>query len=463
MEIPECPGCRERDRRIAELEARVLVLETQLRDLLDKLKPPTPQSPKPLPPGPGKRPTGKTPGGQPGHPPHLKSWLPPERLSRVVTHVPTQCVKCTAALPASPQSCDPPPTRHQIAELPPNFAEVTEHQGHTRICPGCGTVNTQVIPAAVRASTIGPRLLGFMSYLVGVQGVSKRSVEEILETAAGVPIALGTIAHAEREVCEALATPYQEARQAVADADVKGVDETGWKEGGKKRWLWVAATMTAVVFRIHPRRSIEALKLLLGHLDGLFQSDRWSVYLEHLPSHRHQLCWAHLKRNWEKKAERSAKAKRLAERWLALHERVFTLWHRFKNGEFDRESLQRRMGPAMAALTALYDEGSRSRDAVLARFCMRLGEAVERHWLFVLEDGVEPTNNQAERVQRRAVLWRRRSFGCRSAEGCRFVERLLTVVETLKLQKQNVLDYLEQAIAAHRRHQPCPQLLSVNG
>jgi transposase len=302
-----------------------------------------------------------------------------------------------------------------------------------------------------------------MSYLVGVQGVSKRSVEEILETAAGVPIALGTIANAEREVCAALAAPYQEARQAVADAEVKGVDETGWKEAGKKRWLWVAATMTAAVFLIHPRRSIEALKLLLGHLDGVFQSDRWGVYLEHLPSHRHQLCWAHLKRNWEKKAERSAKAKRLADRWFELHERVFALWHRFQNGEFDRERLIVTMNPHIATLTALYDEGSRSRDRVLARFCVRLLEAVERHWLFVLEEGVEPTNNQAERVQRRAVLWRRRSFGRRSAEGCRFVERLLTVVETLKLQKRNVLDYLEQAIAAHRHHQPCPQLRIVDG
>ena len=446
-----------------ELEAQVLALQTQLRDVMDKLKPPTSQTPKALPPGPGKKSTGKKPGGQPGHPPRLKSWLPPERLSKVVTHVPKQCRTCAEPLPAQAQPNDPPPTIHQTAELPPHFAEVTQHEGHTRICACCGTVNVETIPAAVRVSTLGPRLLGFMSYLVGVQGISKRSVEEILETAAGVPIALGTIAHAEREVCEALATPYQEVRQAVADAEVKGVDETGWKEAGRKRWLWVAATMTAVVFLIHPRRSIDGLKLLLGDLGGFFQSDRWSVYLEHLPAHRHQLCWAHLKRNWEKKAERSAKAKRLAQRWFALHETVFTLWHRFKNGEFDRDSLQRRMTPSMAALTALYDEGSRSRDGVLARFCVRLGEAVERHWLFVLEEGVEPTNNQAERVQRRAVLWRRRSFGCHSAEGCRFVERLLTVVETLKLQKRNVLDYLEQAIAAQRHHKPCPQLLTGKG
>lgn len=463
MGNPDCPGCRELTARVLELEAQVLALQTQLRDLLDKLKPPTSQTPKTLPPGPAKKATGKKPGGQPGHPPHLKSWLPPERLSRIVTHTPTCCTHCAATLPAIAGPTDPPPTIHQVAELPTNFAEVTQHEGHTRTCPGCGTVNTQSIPAAIRMSTLGPRLLSFLSYLVGVHGVSKRGVEEIIEAAAGVPISLGTIAHAEQEMSEALAAPYQEVRQAVADADVKGIDETGWKEAGKKRWLWVAATMQAVVFCIHPRRSIEALKLLLGNLDGFFQSDRWSVYLEHLPSHRHQLCWAHLKRNWETKAKRGGKAKRLADRWFALHETIFKLWHRFKAGEFDREQLQHRIGPSIAAITALYEEGSRSRDQVFARFCTRLGEAVERHWLFVLEEGVEPTNNQAERVQRRAVIWRRRSFGCRSAEGCRFVERLLTVVETLKLQKRNVLDYLEQALAAHRRQQPSLPLLTAEG
>ena len=463
MEQPECPGCRERDRRIAELEARVLALEAQLRDLMDKLKPPAQKPFEPLPKGPAKKATGKKRGGQPGHPPHLKSWLPPERVSKIVAHVPTQCVKCEAKLPAEAQPNDPPPTIHQVAELPPNFAEVTQHEGHTRTCPCCGTVNADVIPAEVRRSTIGPRLLGFMAYLVGVQGISKRGVEEIVETAAGVPISLGTIAHGEREACAALAVPYQEVRQAVADAEVKGLDETGWKEAGKKRWLWVAATMQAVVFLIHPRRSIDALKLLLGDLRGLFQTDRWSVYSKHLPADRHQLCWAHLKRNWEKKAEDNTIAQRLADRWFALHETIFALWHRFKNGEINRERLIDMMNPHIAALTALYDDGRRSRDAALARFCTRLLGMIEQHWLFVLADGVEPTNNQAERVQRRAVIWRRRSFGCFSADGCRFVERMLTVVETLKLQKRNVLDYLTEAIAAHRGKHPCPKLLNAQG
>jgi transposase len=78
---------------------------------------------------------------------------------------------------------------------------------------------------------------------------------------------------------------------------------------------------------------------------------------------------------------------------------------------------------------------------------------------FVTKEGVEPTNNLIKRLLRRAVLWRERSFGCWSESGCRFVERILTVVKTRRLQDKNVLDYLHGARLAHRTVQPCPKLL----
>ena len=82
-------------------------------------------------------------------------------------------------------------------------------------------------------------------------------------------------------------------------------------------------------------------------------------------------------------------------------------------------------------------------------------------WLFALEEGVAPTNNHAERVQRRAVLWRRKSFGCQSPAGCRFVERILTVVQTLRLQSRNTLEFLGQTIAAHRFGSTQPTLCQI--
>lgn len=459
MDVSECPGCRALLARNAELEARVLALEGQVRDLLDKLKPPQP--PRPLtaqPPAPAKKPTGKKPGGQPGHPPHLKVLVPVERVHEVVTYIPQRCRKCDKPLPAKAGPKDPEPTRHQLAELPPVAAEITEYQGHARTCPCCGEVTWATIPAEIRAHSLGSRLTAALLYFVGVHGVSKRGVEEIAEQLFEVPIALGTVANREQELSLALVPAHEEARAAIAAAPIKHADETGWKEAGKKRWLWVAATASVVYFAIHARRNLGALKRLVGKsLSGILCSDRWCVY-DDWPGQR-QLCWAHIKRNWEKKIEGGGAAKRVGEAWLEVQWRVFELWHLFRDKGCTRQSLDERMVPLYIELWQVLASGQRSRDRTLVRFCQRLADRYVHLWTFVLVEGVEPTNNHAERVQRRAVLWRRRSFGCHSAEGCRFVERILTVVQTLRLQQRSVLEFLSTTIAAHRAGMQAPRLV----
>ena len=287
--IPDCPRCR-------VLEARVLVLETHLRDLQDRLEPPPPKRPlEPQPPAPAKVPTGKKRGAQPGHPPHLKTFLPSERVQAVVDYAPECCASCERSLSAIPNDADP--KRHQVAELPAILAEVTEHRGHSRTCP-CGHTTRAPIPADIRKHSLGPHLTATAVYLIGSFGLSKRNAEEVLEGLFGVPVALGTISNREREAAAALEPAYQEARKAVADAPVKNVDETGWKQAGLKRWLWAAATKAATVFLIHPRRNLDALTHLLGKLTGILVSDRWVVY-DDWPEEDRQLCWAHVKRNWE--------------------------------------------------------------------------------------------------------------------------------------------------------------------
>jgi transposase len=374
----------------------------------------------------------------------------------VVPLIPAQCAKCDAALSAEAGPDDPAPTIHQVAELPAILAEVTEYQGHFRTCP-CGHVTHAAIPAAVRAHTLGPTLTAAVVYFAGSHGMSKRGLEEVVETLFGVPIALGTIANLEREASAALEPAYHEVRRHVAAAAVKHLDETGWKERGKKRWLWVAATVTAVLFLIHPRRNLAALKLLLGQLSGILVSDRWAVY-DDWDAECRQICWAHVKRNWDKQMERGGTAKALGDRWQATQKTVFELWHAFRGGTCTRTELSDRLVPHVEALLEVLHAGTRSRDAKLARHCTRLEERFPLLWLFAAVEGVEPTNNHAERVQRRAVLWRRKSFGCQSPAGCRFVERILTVVQTLRLQKRNALEFLGQTLAAHRRGQPAPML-----
>jgi len=460
MAVPECPGCRAAQARIAELEARVLELEGQLRDLLDKLKPTAPPRPVPdLPAAPAKKPTGRKPGAQDGHPAHLKRRLPPERVNHVVRFVPERCRKCAARLPHEAGPNDPAPTWHQCAELPPLAAEITEYQGHYRTCPCCGEVNHAAIPEDIRAHSVGPRLSATLAYLTGSHGMSKRGLEEVAEAVFDAPLAVGTVANLEAEMNAALAGAHREALDAVAAAAVKHVDETGWKERGKKRWLWVAATGTMAAFIISPWRNLKALLRLLGSdFVGILCSDRWRAYDE-WPLMRRQVCWAHLKRNWEKLVERGGKAKAIGQACLELHRQVFEWWHAYRGGGISYRQLDDAMAPLMVALQEVLLAGGRSRDRKLARHCARVLGVSPALWAFLVCAGVEPTNNHAERVLRRAVLWRRRSFGSHSADGCRFVERLLTVVQSLRLQKRSVLAFLQETLCAHRTGTPRPRLV----
>jgi transposase len=463
-EVAGCPGCRRLQARVAELEGMVRDLAGQVKDLTARLQgkePPTRPAAE-MPSAPAKKPSGRKPGGQPGHPPHLKRRLPPEQITNIIPHVPQTCDRCQAALPTAAGPADPEPTWHQVVELPPIVVTVTEHQGHARTCPCCGKVTRAAIPAEVLAHSVGSHLTGVIGYLTGDQGMSKRGVEEVVEHVFGVPIGLGTVSNLEQEISSALAAAHTEATAAVRDAPVKNLDETGWKENGKKRWLWLAATKLVAVFIVHPWRDVTALKALLGReFKGILCSDRWVVYRHWPDAYARQLCWAHLKRNWEALVERGGAAKRIGERFLAIQREVFELWHLFRGGGCTREQLTDRMMPWIERLEEVLADGLRCRDPRTRRFCARLDEEKFGLWTFVGAEGVEPTNNHGERVLRRAVLWRRRSFGCHSASGCRFAERILTVATTLRLQGRNIVNFLSESIAAHRAGQPAPKLVAV--
>jgi transposase len=454
-----CPGCQQLRRRIAELEAIVRDLQARLgQNASNSSLPPSanpPGAPKPV----VKEPSGRSPGAQPGHPPVLKQRLPPERLTRVVHYRPERCQHCQTPLPEQAGPGDPEPTWHQVAELPPRRAEVTEHQGHARHCPRCGTLNRAAIPADVQAFSVGPGLTAALSYLRGAHRVSVRGVEEIAETLFEVPIALGTVANLSEEVSRALAVPHAEVLQAVRQAPVKNVDETSWKKGRQLCWLWVAATSRLSVFLVHGRRGLEGLWQFLGTVPtGILCTDRWSAY-DFLDPQRRQACWAHLKRDFKKWAESQGPGARVGRTGLEVVRELFACWHRYRDGPGDRQRLQAELAPVRQRLEEALRAGRRSRLRPLQRFCDNLLALGPGLWTFARVEGVEPTNNHAERALRRGVLWRKCSQGSRSEAGCRFVERMLTAVQSLRLQQRSVLDYLTQALTAHRQKTPPPSLL----
>jgi transposase len=445
--------------RIAHLEARIRELEAQLnRNASNSSVPPSqnpPQAPKPV----TKKPTGRKPGGQPGHPGHRRVRWPPERLTAVVRSVPTHCRSCATPLPAAAGPADPEPTWHQVAELPEALVAVTEHQGQGRRCPGCGAITWAPIPAAVRAHGQGPRLAAAMAYLSGCHHLSKRGVQEVVAGLFGLPVGLGTVTQVEQEMSHALAPAHAAAQQVVQAAPVKHVDETGWKLAGQLCWLWTAATATVACFVIHARRGWDGLAALLGDtVSGILHSDRWSAYNRVAVGQR-QLCWAHLKRDFQKCVDRGGPATAIGHDGLAVVDWVFDAWYAFRGGGISRSGLQAELAPIRRELQFVLEAGCGCADPKVATFCRNLLAVYPALWTFSATDGVEPTNNHAERMLRRGVLWRKNAFGCHSEAGCRFVERILTVVQTLRLQQRNVLDFLHQALVAHRAGLPAPQLL----
>jgi transposase len=466
METPGCQGCSERDQVIANLQQQVADLQARLRELEARLGvnasnsslPPSanpPGAPKPV----QKKPTGRQRGAQPKHPPLQRTRLPRERIQHVIPLLPTTCEACGHGLSAQPGPADPEPSWHQVAELPRVRAVVTEFQGHYRTCPCCGRLNHHPIPQEIKADAFGPRFSAALGYLRGTQQVSTRGLEDTAEVLFDVPVSLGSVAALGQELSLALAPAHSQAAQVARQAEAKNVDETSWKLGGKLCWLWTAVTSTVSFFVVHSGRGLAGLQALLGEtILGLISSDRWSAY-NALPPEQRQICWAHLKRDFQKCVDRGGPAAAIGQTGLAIVEAVFERWHRFRGGGCSRDELIVSLVPLVGALRELLQLGQGCADAKVARFCANVAQLELAVWQFVTEEGVEPTNNAAERALRRGVLWRKRSFGSQSEGGCRLVERLLTVVGTRRLQRKPVLAYLEEAVRAHRAGLPCPSLI----
>jgi transposase len=305
----------------------------------------------------------------------------------------------------------------------------------------------------------GARLTAVIALLSGRYRLSRREVRQLLRDLWAVRVSLGALVRHEQAQSAALAPVVEEARAAVQEAAVVNMDETGWRQEQQRAWLWAAVTATLTVFRIDRTRSGAAMEALLGpDFRGVVGSDRWSAY-KRLPAERRALCYAPLKRDFQGLVDRGGEAEPIGRWGLAEIERLFALWHCFRAGEFRREELQRRLIPLQARLGRLLRRGQETPDRKAAGFCRELTKWWPALWTFARVDGVEPTNNGAERALRPAVLWRKGSFGSDSEVGSRFTERLLTVAATCRQQARGLLDFLVVAGEAALYGTAAPSLL----
>jgi transposase len=448
--------------RVAELEARLAQLEARLnQNSRNSSRPPSTDLPGQRPPLPKPPPTGRQRGGQPGHPGRTRELKPPSEVTTFMPLVPAVCAHCQAALPQTAAPGDPPPQRHQVVDLPVPLLETTEYQLPARTCPACARRTWATLPPEVPPGVVGPRLQACCALLVGRYHLSRRETQEVVAEVFGEALSLGTFSSLEVATAAALAGPYQAVQAAVAAAPAVNADETSWREGSRKAWLWLAATPTLAVFRIDPHRSRAAFEQLLPPVDPgarTVTSDRYSAY-RHLHGDEHQLCWSHLIRDFTALAELKDGGQATGVAALAVAAELFDHWHAFRGGEIDRATLQQRLRPPQARLCRLLRRARDSGHGKAAGWARDLLRQWQSLWTFGRVAGVEPTNNAAERAVRPAVLWRKQSFGNQGESGRAFVERLLTVVGSLRLQGRNVLDYLEGAVRATRRGEAAPTLL----
>jgi transposase len=393
-------------------------------------------------------------GAQPGHKAVFRELLRIEEVDHVEKCKPPKRCNCGSRIRITDNY-----RRHQIHELPKVKATVTEYQLYSGICHGCGKIHSAQLPIGVPKGMLGPIAMAKIATLTGDYKMSKRNVTFLLDDFYGLDICVGTVSNTEKIVSEALEKPVEEAKSFIPAQNQVNADETSHFEKGNKMWTWTFIASSVAAFIIRSSRGAQVVKDFLGEtFKGILCTDRWSAYTWLAVIFR-QLCWAHLKRDFQKISERSGKSGKIGEELLAYTKRMFKYWHKVRDGTLTRERFQKLMAPIQNQVEILLEEGKRCSNKKTAGTCKQILKLKSALWTFIDKSGVEPTNNLAEQVLRRIVIWRKTSFGTQSPEGTLYLERVMTVVATCKLQRRNILDFITDAIRAHLNGIKSPSLL----
>jgi hypothetical protein len=311
---------------------------------------------------------------------------------------------------------------------------------------------------------LGPRATAMIANLSGTYRISKQNIVNMYRDIFDFTLSVGMVCKAEKTVSHALSAPVNQAKHFIRSADKVSVnsDETGFKEKGKSMWAWIAVSCLVAVFIIRGGRSKKIAKALLGsNFKGILCSDRYSAYLWVPNEHRH-ICWAHMERDFRKISERTGPSSVIGTDLLTQTNNLFHFWHLFKDSHIDRDTLKKKIRPIRTFIEGLLRQGTRSKNKKTSGTCRNILSYGTALWRFLETDGIEPTNNLAERLIRTIAIWRKTSFGTQSKAGSLYMERIMTVVATCKLQGKNILAYLTSAVKSYRENSTFPSLLPKN-
>jgi transposase len=391
--------------------------------------------------------SGRKRGAQRGHRGPSRKLKAVTQIDRVIDLRPISCIQCGQLL----LGIDPHPARHQVSEVPRCKAELTEYRCHTLRCLVCGEVNRADWPEDMPTGSFGPRAQAVVAYLTGRLTASHRDVGEAMEALHGISLSTGSVSALQHRVSQSLQAVVEEASQFTAGQVSQNVDETSWPEAGKSKWLWVNATRDVTAYHLLEGRAAKQAKQVISEqAKGIIGTDRFGAY-NWLPARRRQTCWAHLKRDFQAMAERGGQSEQVGKGLLKEIEGVFKLWHHLRDGKLSRTEFQAEVAPVERRVKSLLKEGASCERKKTRHTCERILKLSVSLWRFVEVEGLEPTNNSAERALRRAVMRRRKSFGTQSESGSRFVERILTVVMSLRQRGRDVLEYLTAMCSGQTR------------
>lgn len=456
----------DKDVYIQELEKKNAELKKRIEELERLLKQNSNNSSKPPSSDYGRtsKPNGKTKkvankkrrkrkqGAQKGHEPNLKQLVPEENVTEFEHLIPKQCpCGCTDL-----EDSQEPPIRTQTFDIPPITPTVIEFVQHCLECKQCGSVVYVPLEDAIKRNIFGPGVLAIVGVLTGMLNTSKRKAVEVINEVFHVPMSLGGLSNCEAKIAEAMDAPYNDLKDYVQSQEQAHADESGWRRGnGLKGWLWAMCCTSAAFFMIHAKRTQQAASELLGHFGGVLHSDRWSGY--NIYEYTRQICWAHLKRDFQSISEAKGKLGRVGKKLLELEAKIFRDYHRARDGTIQWKTFRSRMVSLSSEVESLLQEGANCKGP-LAGKCREILKHREHLWTFVSCRDVSPTNNAAEQIVRQGVLWRKMSFGTQSKRGARYVERMLSVCATCRLQGRSIIEYIRKACQAYRDDCPVPTL-----
>jgi transposase len=349
--------------------------------------------------------------------------------------------------------------RHQVIDLPASAVLTTEHQLLQVACPVCGTHTRAELPAGVERGAFGPRLRATVVMLAAML-MSRRATALMLADMFGAKLSTGSVEKILKDASTSLAEPWEAIKRAVQAGDVAHADETSWRRAGQRMWLWAALSTTVACFRIDATRARSVAKDLLGDFAGILVSDRYGVYAMLDPTRR-QVCLAHLARNFAAHADRGGAPGRHGTQIKQLLDQVMILDRDARTDDRRLTWHDGELRPVHDDLMNALEAGERGRTPELATLCSNVLDLWPALWNFTEHADVDATNNRAERAIRHAVLWRKTSTGTQTADGDRFVERILSIRETCRCQDRPMHSYLVDVHNARLSGTPIPTPLTA--